>query len=91
MLNSKRWLRSLLIVASLAAPVMITSCAARVGVGYRVYDPYYSDYHTWDDHETVFYNQWVVETHRPHREFRQLKRDEQKEYWTWRHNHPDRH
>jgi hypothetical protein len=91
MLNSKRSLRSLLMVASLATPVVITGCAARVGVGYRVYDPYYRDYHVWDDHETVYYGQWAGETHRePHREFRKLNRDEQKEYWNWRHNHPDK-
>ena len=87
MLNSKRCLRSLLMVASLAAPVMFTGCAARVGVGYRVYDPYYRDYHPWDDHETVYYNQWVVETHRPHRNFRKMSDSDRKDYWKWRHEH----
>jgi len=81
---------SLLLAIALALPVMITGCAAHVGVGYRVYDPYYSDYHVWDDHEVGFYNQWVVETHRPHREYRRLRPEEQHEYWTWRHGHSDR-
>jgi hypothetical protein len=55
---------------------------------YRVYDPYYSDYHVWNNDEVVYYNQWATETHRdPHRDFRHLSKDEQKEYWTWRHNH----
>ncbi|HXP86657.1 MAG TPA: hypothetical protein VN841_18145 [Bryobacteraceae bacterium] len=32
-----------------------------------------------------------VETHRdPHRDFRKLNRDEQQEYWKWRHDRPDR-
>jgi hypothetical protein len=58
---------------------------------YRTYDPYYNDYHRWDDHERVYYNQCVVETHRdPHRDYRKLNKDEQKEYWTWRHNHEER-
>ena len=92
MLNSKRCLRSLLMVASLATSVIITSCAARVGVGYRVHDPYYRDYHVWDDHETVYYNQWAGETHRDaHRDFRKLNKGEQKEYWDWRHKHSDKH
>ncbi len=94
MLPVKRHLSALVMaacLAGLASQVVITSCAARVGVGYRVYDPYYHDSHRWDDHETVYYNQWVVETHRhAHKDFRKLNRDEQKEYWTWRHNHPDR-
>jgi hypothetical protein len=92
MLPVKRHLRALVMaacLAGLASPVIITSCAARVG--YRVHDPYYNDYHRWDDHETAYYNQWSVETHRDsHRDFRKLNRDEQKEYWTWRHNHPDK-
>ena len=57
---------------------------------YRVYDPYYTDYHVWNDDEVGYYNRWAAETHRdPHRDFRKLNKDEQKEYWTWRHNHGD--
>jgi hypothetical protein len=91
MLPVKQHLGALVMAACLASQVIITGCAARVGVGYRVHDPYYHDYHRWDDHEIVYYNQWAVETHRDqHRDFRKLKRGEQKEYWTWRHNHPDK-
>ncbi len=94
MLPVKRYFSALVMAACLAgfaSPLISTGCAARVGVRYRVYDPYYNDYHRWDDRETVYYNQWVVETHRdPHRDFRKLNRDEQHEYWSWRHNHPDK-
>jgi hypothetical protein len=77
MLNSKQCFRSLLMAASLVTLAMFTGCAANVGVGYRAYDPYYRDYHVWDDHETVYYNQWVGETHRePHRDFRKQFRRE---------------
>ena len=72
------------------APVMITGCASHVGVGYRVRDPYYRDYHAWNGPEVGYYNQWVIETHRPNREFRRMKRQEQREYWKWRHDR-DRH
>ena len=83
--------RSAALAACLAIGTMTAACAARVGVGYRVYDPGHRDYHRWDDRETVFYNQWAVETHRdPHREFRRLNRDDQREYWTWRHGHDDK-
>ncbi len=64
-------------------------CASRHHY-YRVYDPYYTDYHVWNDDEVVFYRQWANETHRDAgREFRKIPPEEQKEYWTWRHNHGD--
>jgi hypothetical protein len=92
MLNLKRSFRVFALAAALATPVMITGCAARVGVGYRVYDPYYGDYHYWDDHESGYYNQWAVETHHdPHRDFRKLNHNDQKAYWDWRHRHSDKH
>jgi hypothetical protein len=84
----KRLGRSILVAAALVLPVISGGCSARVGVGYRYYDPYHSDYHVWDDHERVYYNNWVVETHRrDHREYRKLKKNEQKDYWDWRHKH----
>lgn len=92
MLIPKEGIRSLLLLALFAISVTITGCTARVGVGYRAYDPYYHDRHVWDDHEIEFYNQWSDETHRDrHRDFRKLNRDEQREYWEWRHKHGDKH
>jgi hypothetical protein len=56
---------------------------------YRVYDPAYEDYHVWDSNEGVYYQRWEVETRRDHRDFHRRNSDEQKEYWSWRHNHHD--
>ena len=82
----KRYISSLLLAGALLLPVISSGCATRVAVGYRAHDPYHNDYHRWDDGEVRFYNQWTVETHRPSgREYRRLKRDEQREYWNWRH------
>jgi hypothetical protein len=39
--------------------------------------------------ETVVYNKWEVETHRAHKELNQRPADEQKEYQSWRQQHPD--
>ncbi len=78
---------SILAAAILFASVMITGCAARVGVGYRYYDPGYRDYHAWGPGETVYYNQWLVETHHPHREYQRLNHADQRRYWEWRHQH----
>ena len=67
---------------------MLASCGpGHVAVGYRSYDPYYSDYHTWNDRENVYYNQWIIETHRHHRDYRHLNRHDRDDYWRWRHNH----
>ena len=86
-MNSKpRYLGTLLLAAAFSLPVITTGCAERHY--YRVYDPYDQQYHRWDNHETVYYQQWVVETHRsPRRDFRALNQDEQKEYWKWRQDH----
>ena len=88
-MNCGRHFASLLLAATLLSPLATIGCAERHY--YRVYDPYYSDYHDWDDHERVYYQQWVVETHRDtHRDFRKLDKDDQRQYWTWRHRRPDR-
>ena len=82
-----RALRSLLLGTALASSLAGLACEHHY---YRVYDPYYTDYHVWNDEEIVYYRRWCGETHRdPNRDFRRLSRDEQKEYWTWRHNHGD--
>jgi hypothetical protein len=78
---------SLFLATTLAAAGL--ACAHRHHY-YRVYDPYYTDYHVWNDNEVVFYRQWASETHRDAgRDFRKIPPAEQKEYWTWRHNHAD--
>jgi hypothetical protein len=41
------------------------------------------------NNETVVYQKWEAETHRPHVELTQRTRDEQKEYTDWRQKHPD--
>ena len=78
---------SLLLAAVLATSFAGVACEHHA---YRVYDPYYTDYHSWDHDEDVYYQRWADETHRDsHRDFRKLRPEEQKEYWTWRHNHGD--
>ena len=41
--------------------------------------------------ETVIYNKWETETHRPHKEIAQRSAAEQKEYSDWRQKQPDHH
>ncbi len=80
-----RCLKPMICSAALAATLFTAGCTVHAGVasgyGYR------TDYHTWNDHETVYYNQWEVNTHRNHMEFDKRSGDDQKAYWKWRHHH----
>ncbi len=88
MQRKQKYLGTLLLAGVLVLPLATVGCGDHHY--YRVYDADHSDYHRWDDHERVYYNQWVIETHRePQRDFRKLDKDDQKAYWGWRHNHPD--
>jgi hypothetical protein len=77
---------SCLFAAALATTVLTTGCTVHA----RYYDPYYHDYHPVDG-EVTFYSQWETETHREHKDLKQRSKDEQKEYWDWRHKHGDQH
>lgn len=84
---NRKLMPTLLLGAALALPLLTAGCVHHY---HTTYDPYYHDYHRWDDHETVYYNQWVVETHGdPHRDYRHLSSEDQKRYWDWRHSHGD--
>ena len=83
-----RPLRAMLLGTALAGAMAGLACSEHHA--YRVYDPYYTDYHVWNNDETAYYQRWADETHRDrNRDFRKLSPEEQKEYWTWRHNHGD--
>jgi hypothetical protein len=77
-------LAAVLFAPVLVAPVFLTGCSAHAG--YRTYDPYYNDYHVWDDAEVGYYTHWEHETHRDHRDFDKRSDAEKKEYYSWRHN-----
>lgn len=80
--------RLVCLACALAGAFLTTACVHH----YRAYDPYYNDYHVWNDREVAHYQQWAHETHRdPDRDFRKLPVDEQEEYWKWRHTHTDHH
>lgn len=65
--------------------------AVRVGVDHhRYYDRDHRDYHEWNDREDHSYRVYLGERHREYREFHHTNRRQQKEYWKWRHRHPDR-
>ena len=80
-------LKTMLAAGAVASVLIVSGCAAHAE--YRVYDPYYSDYHVWGPDEAVYYNRWIgVSHHHPYVEYRKLKPEEQRAYWTWRHAQP---
>lgn len=82
-----RYVASMILTGAFLSSGILTGCAARVETGYTIHDGYYNDDHVWDDNELGFYTRWEGETHRRHVDFRRRSGDEQKEYFTWRHNH----
>jgi len=72
---------------AVSALLAAAGCAGRV----RVYDTEHSDYHRWNAGEDRAYRRYWMETHArdPYREYGKLNENEQRDYWNWRHSHPD--
>ncbi len=75
--------KSIILVAALST---VGACTGRV----RVYDEPHHDYHRWDSHEEAQFRIYLGERHMEYRKFDRLNAAEQRDYWAWRHNHPDR-
>jgi hypothetical protein len=56
----------------------------------RYYDRQNRDYHAWDDHEDRAYRIYLGEQHRDYRDFSRANAAQQREYFRWRHEHPDK-
>jgi hypothetical protein len=77
-----RNLAPLILMAAFSSPVLLSGCSG--GVSY--YDPYYHDYHRWNNHEVVLYGQWEHDTHRDHMDFNKRNDSDKKAYWDWQHS-----
>jgi hypothetical protein len=55
----------------------------------RYYDRDNRDYHAWNDQEDRAYRVYLGEQHRDYRQFNREKAARQREYFKWRHDHPD--
>lgn len=90
MKNMRIYLGSLLAVAALAMPMASYAKATpQDDHEQRYYDRDHKDYHKWDDREDRAWDKFLEEKHRVKHAFREAKRKEQNEYWSWRHEHPD--
>ena len=89
--RAHRYVASLFLTAALAAPVsmMAAPVPQDAGVQVRVYDRDHKDYHNWDDHERQQWGVFLTNNHRHDHEYAHSSRKEQRQYWNWRHSHPD--
>ena len=55
----------------------------------RYYDRDGRDYHTWNNNEDRAYRQYLEEQRREYRVFPKMRAPQQREYFRWRHEHPD--
>jgi len=55
----------------------------------RYYDKDARDYHEWNQNENQVYHQYVTDNHKRDRDFSRTTRTEKKDYFKWRHDHPD--
>ena len=87
----KRMAGSIVLSAALAAGggVALAATPQEARVQVRVYDPGHKDYHNWDDREDHAYRHYLEERHEEYRRYEKLKKSQQREYWEWRHSHPD--
>jgi hypothetical protein len=85
MRQSRDYRLSILLAATCVGAALGSGCVARVGL----YDPDHRDYHRWDDREDRAYRQFLAERHEEYRGFQSRSADDQREYWRWRHDHPD--
>ena len=90
MKRTKLFLSSLLLSAALVAPMAIIANAAPQGVTLRFYDRDHHDYHNWDDREARYYSDYRREHPRYAVSFSKNRRNQQREYWKWRHTQHDR-
>ena len=88
MMRRNCWFQAAVLGCALFATTLLAGCAAHVRAGYRVYDPYYADYHVWGPGEDVYYHRWLGERHYDYDDFRRMPAERQHEYWTWRHTQP---
>lgn len=90
-----RYVSSLFLAAALQAPA---ASLAKAGPQdnkredndhTRYYDRDHRDFHYWDDREDRAYRRYLTEQHRGYLKFSSTSITVHRQYWNWRHSHPD--
>jgi hypothetical protein len=84
-----RYVSSLILAAALVAPTVVMATPTPQEVQVRVYDRDHHDYHNWDEREDHVYRGYLAEQHRSYLAYERQKHSVQRNYWNWRHSHPD--
>jgi len=89
----RRYLTTFLLGATLCLPVAAPLAVYAGGHGHdkRYYDAEHKDYHYWNAQEDRAWRHWLEVNHHAYHEWAKANRREQREYWAWRHDHPDWH
>jgi len=85
-------MRRFWILAAISAGVTLTvpvTMSAGNNHEKRYYDKDAHDYHTWNGQEDRAYRVYLGEQHQEYRDFGKRKPAQQREYFKWRHEHPD--
>lgn len=74
-----------------AATALMAPVAARADDHHekRYYDKEHRDYHSWNDHEDRAYRIYLGEQHSDYRAFASVNAVQRRDYFRWRHEHPD--
>jgi hypothetical protein len=90
MFHLGRYIRSIVLVAVIAAPAFVAVEGKAQEVQVRIYDRDHHDYHNWDAHEDRVYRHYLVEHHRGYVVYSKQHHSVQRHYWKYRHTYPDR-
>ena len=55
----------------------------------RYYDTDGRDWHQWNDREDRAYRHYLEERREHYRDWEHVNKRQQRDYWRWRHQHPD--
>jgi len=80
------YLQTMLLGAALLAPVGLRAYDDHPK---RYYDTDRHDYHEWNEREQHAYQRYLEENRHARHEWKKANKKEQKEYWRWRHEHPE--
>jgi hypothetical protein len=86
---ARRAISLLFLMVAVATSSSICTARPAQEAQVRVYDPDHKDYHNWDEREDHAYRHYLEERHEQYRKYEKLKEKEQRDYWKWRHSHPD--
>jgi hypothetical protein len=84
-----RYLTVLFLSAALAGSVSMRADDHRSDQPKQYYDKEGRDYHEWNQHEDQVYHQYLTDNHKKDRDFAKTTGGEKKDYFKWRHDHPD--